>query len=249
LILTPSSPLNMSCLSSNPLLNGWQTPGVLQPSPLIGISPWDSVRKTFKGREACPPFSNISDSFMLLNFGVSERLIWSRHFLILALRSKFGLKNFLRWLPWSIVTLGGIQDGTTLRSRDTESTTENKLITHNLYFPSEYSMDHVNFALDCKLLKTTHYNGSMFIHEVRKAVLYQVAWVQLFIRNENVDGVSILWGCEKPSNQQTTSMPVITVHSFRWHSMDNYIMFHVWSSLSLMMTLYCLGSLSERWTW
>ena len=29
LILTPSSPLNMSCLSSNPLLNGWQTPRVL----------------------------------------------------------------------------------------------------------------------------------------------------------------------------------------------------------------------------
>ena len=34
-------------------------------------------------------------------------------------------------------------------------------------------MDHVNFALDCKLLKATHYNGSMFIHKVWKAVLYQ----------------------------------------------------------------------------
>ena len=50
---------------------------------------------------------------------------------------------------------------------------EHKLITHNLYFPSEYSMDHVNFALDRKLLKATRYNGSMFIHKVQKAVLYQ----------------------------------------------------------------------------
>ena len=50
---------------------------------------------------------------------------------------------------------------------------EHKLITHNLYFPSEYSMDHVNFALDCKLLKATHYNGSMFVQKVQKAVLYQ----------------------------------------------------------------------------
>ena len=43
-----------------------------------------------------------------------------------------------------------------------------------LYFPSEYNMDHVNFALDCKLLKATHYNGSMFIHKVQKAVLFHV---------------------------------------------------------------------------
>ena len=57
------------------------TPRVLQPSPLIGISPRDSVRKTFKGRETCQPVSNISDSIRLLNFEVSERLIWSRHFL------------------------------------------------------------------------------------------------------------------------------------------------------------------------
>ena len=139
----------------------------------MGISPRDSVRKTFKGRKACHPFSNISDSIWLLNFGLSERLIWSRHFLILALRSKFCLKNFLHWLPWSIATLGGIQDSTVLRSWDTESTTEYKLITQNIYFPSEYSMDHVNFALDCKLLKATHYNGSMFIHKIWKVVLYQ----------------------------------------------------------------------------
>ena len=125
------------------------------------------------GREHVIYFSNISDSIRLLIFGVSERLIWSRHFLILSLHSEFCLKNFLHWLPWSIVTLGGIQDSTTLHSRDTESTTEHKLTTHNIYFPSEYSMDHVNFALDCKLLKATHYNGSMFIHKVRKAVLYQ----------------------------------------------------------------------------
>ena len=131
------------------------------------------MRKTFKGREAWHLFSNISDSIWILNFRVSERLIWSRHFLILALRSEFCLKNFLCWLPWSIVTLGGIQNSTILHSQYMESTMEHKLITHNLYFPSEYSMDHVNFALDCKLLKATHYNGSMFIHKVWKAVLYQ----------------------------------------------------------------------------
>ena len=50
---------------------------------------------------------------------------------------------------------------------------EHKLTTHNIYFPSEYSMDHVNFALDCKLQKATHYNGSMLIHKVQKVVLYQ----------------------------------------------------------------------------
>ena len=39
LILTPSLPLDMSCLSSNPLLNWWQTPGVLQHTqiPLIDL--------------------------------------------------------------------------------------------------------------------------------------------------------------------------------------------------------------------
>ena len=75
LILTPSLPLDMSCLSSNPLLNWWQTPGVLQPSPLKGIASRDSMRKTFKGRETCHSVSNISDSIRLLNFEVSERLV------------------------------------------------------------------------------------------------------------------------------------------------------------------------------
>ena len=50
---------------------------------------------------------------------------------------------------------------------------EHKLTTHNIYFPSEYSMNHVNLALDYKLLKATHYNGSRFIHKVQKVVLYQ----------------------------------------------------------------------------
>ena len=47
LTLTSSSSLNMPCLSSNPLLNWWQTPGVLQPSPLKRITSRDSGRKTF----------------------------------------------------------------------------------------------------------------------------------------------------------------------------------------------------------
>ena len=43
---------------------------------------------------------------------------------------------------------------------------KHKPITHNLYFPSEYSMDYVNFALDYKLQKATQYSGSMFIHKI-----------------------------------------------------------------------------------
>ena len=73
------------------------TPRVLQPSPLIGISPQDSVRMTFKGKEACHQLSNISDSLRLLNFGVSKRLIWSRHFLILVLCSKI---FFVKRIPF-----------------------------------------------------------------------------------------------------------------------------------------------------
>ena len=48
-----------------------------------------------------------------------------------------------------------------------ESTTEHKPITHSLYFPNEYSMDHVNLALDCKLQKATYYNGSILIHKAQ----------------------------------------------------------------------------------
>ena len=158
----------------------------------MGISPRDSVWKTFKGREACHPFSNISDSIRLLNFGVLERLIWSRHFLIFALCSKFYLKNFFHWLPSSILTLGGIQDSTSLRSWDTASTMEHKLTTHNIYFPSEYSMDHVNFALVYKLLKATHYMVPCSFTKFKKQSSTKVAWVQPFIRDEITDGVSIL---------------------------------------------------------
>ena len=78
-----------------PTANWWQTPGVLQPSPLKRISSRDSGQKTFKGRETCHPVSNISDSIRLLNFEVSERLIWSWHFLILALRRKLLSEEFL----------------------------------------------------------------------------------------------------------------------------------------------------------
>ena len=61
-------------------------------------------------------------------------------------------------------------------------------------------MDHVNLALDCKLLKATQYNGSMFIHKFEKQFSTKVAWVQPFIRDEIIDGVNIFWGGEKPTN-------------------------------------------------
>jgi hypothetical protein len=47
----------------------------------------------------------------LQSFNIGEQF-GQRHFLILTLYGKICLKNFLHWLPWSIVTLGGIQDST-----------------------------------------------------------------------------------------------------------------------------------------
>ena len=41
------------------------------------------------------------------------------------------------------------------------------------------------------------------------------------------------------------SMLVVTVQSLRCHPMKNYIMFHVCSSLSLMITLYYLSLLGK----
>jgi hypothetical protein len=60
LALTPSLPLYMSCLSSNPLLNWWQTPWVLQSSPLKRISSRDSGWKIFKGREESYPLPTLT---------------------------------------------------------------------------------------------------------------------------------------------------------------------------------------------
>ena len=81
-------------------------------------------------------------------------------------------------------------------------------------------MDHVNLALDCKLLKATQYNGSMFIHKFEKQFSTKVAWVQPFIRDEIINGVNILWGYEKTINQQTMSMSVVTVQSLRCQPME-----------------------------
>ena len=64
-------------------------------------------------------------------------------------------------------------------------------------------MDHVNFALDCKLLKATHYNGSMFIHKVRKAVLYQSSLSTTFHKGwDHRRGKDLLWlwETEQPTN-------------------------------------------------
>ena len=76
-------------------------------------------------------------------------------------------------------------------------------------------MDHVNFALDCRLLKATHYNGSMFVHKVRKAVLYQGSLNTTFHK-----GCDHRRGKHPPSNQQTMSMPVVTVQSLRCQLME-----------------------------
>ena len=203
LILTPSSPLNMSCLSSNPLLNWWQTPGVLQPSPLKGIVSRDSVRKTFMGRETCHPISNISDSIRLLNFEVSERLIWSRHFLILALHRKLLSEEFLSLASISMVTLEGIQDSTVLRTSSSMYEEWYKCIlnTCNIYFPSGYSTDLMDFALDHSLLTYIPCNGAIFVPKVEKQFSTKAAWAQLSVKDVIIDGVNILWGNEKLANQ------------------------------------------------
>jgi len=49
--------------------------------------------------------------------------------------------------------------------------------------------------------------------------------------------------------QQAMPMPVITVQSLKCQQMKNYIMFHMCSSLSLMITWYYLSLLRERWMW
>ena len=168
-------------------------------------------------------------------------LIWSRYFLILALCSKFCLKNFLRWLLWSIITLGGIQDSTTLRSRDPESITEHKPITHNLLFPIEYSMDHVNLALDYKLRKATHYNGSMFIHKVWKAVLYKSGLSITFHKGWDCrwgNHSLWLWESEQPTDN------VCAGHNRSISQMPTNGKLH-----NVPYVLYYLSSLSERWRW
>ena len=48
----------------------------------------------------------------------------------------------------------------------------------------------------------------------------KVAWVQPFIRDEIIDGVNILQGCNKLSNQQTISMPIVTVQSLKCQPME-----------------------------
>jgi hypothetical protein len=97
-----------------------------------------------------------------------KTIFWYSFFVV-----NFCLNNFLHWLPWSTITLGGIQDSTVLHSRYMESATEHKLTTRNTYFSSGYSIGHMNFALDRKLLKVTRYNGSMFVRKIWKIVLYQ----------------------------------------------------------------------------
>jgi len=56
LILTPSSPLNMSCLSSNLMLNWRQTPGVLQKRPAPGASGGGRLRHRVPRAKGSGPF-------------------------------------------------------------------------------------------------------------------------------------------------------------------------------------------------
>ena len=98
LILTPSSPLNMPCLSSNPLLNWWQTPGCYNPPPLKESRPEiQDERLLWKGDML--PVSNISDSFRLHSFKHQRDQIGRDNFLYLFFVVNFCQKKFLHWLP------------------------------------------------------------------------------------------------------------------------------------------------------
>ena len=60
-----------------------------------------------------------------------------------------------------MVTLEGIQDSTVLRTSSSmyEELYKRRLNTYSIYFPSGYSTDHMDFALDHNLLKDTRCNG------------------------------------------------------------------------------------------
>jgi hypothetical protein len=103
-------------------LTGGKHLGCYSHPPLKESRPEIRCEGLFKEREACYliPTSIRASDYLASRIREAN---WARHFLILALCRNFCLKNFLHWLPWSIVTLGGIQNNTVLHSQCTESTT------------------------------------------------------------------------------------------------------------------------------
>jgi hypothetical protein len=140
LTLTPSSPLNLSCLSSNPLLNCDKHLGCYSPPPLNESRP--KIQGERLSREEKPEIHFPTSAVVLgyLASSIREANLVKTTFWYLIFIVNFCLKNFLHWIPWSIATLGGIQDNSVHHSWNTECTMENKLTTHNIYFSSGHSM-------------------------------------------------------------------------------------------------------------
>ena len=93
LILTPSSPLNMSCLSSTHCLTGGKHLGCYSPPPLKESRPEIQDGRLLWKRDMLP-VSNISDSFRLHSIEASEGPKWLRQLSILVRCIKFLLEEF-----------------------------------------------------------------------------------------------------------------------------------------------------------
>ena len=93
LTLTSSTPLDLSCLSSNPLLTGDKHLGCYSPPPLKESRPEIRCERLLREEKLVIQFPT---SVIALGYLTSkyQRLIWSRHFLILALRRKLLSEEF-----------------------------------------------------------------------------------------------------------------------------------------------------------
>jgi hypothetical protein len=160
------------------------TPGVLQPSPLKELRPEIQNGRPFYGRETCYLVSNIRYSIQLQSFHIGEQFC-QRLFLILTLHGKICQKNFLHWLPWSLVTLRVIQDSEHCLPSVWRSF--GPWVNHSQVSDSlMHKIGHMNLTLDRNILKYTRWNDSMF-PPFEKQSSTKLAWAQPSKRGEIMD--------------------------------------------------------------
>jgi hypothetical protein len=112
-ILTSSSLLNLSWAQTH-CLTGDEHLGCYSPPPLRESHPEIQGERLSREEKHVIHFPTSAIALGYLASSIWESNLVKTIFLILALRSKFCLKNFLHWLTGSIVTLGGIQDSMVL---------------------------------------------------------------------------------------------------------------------------------------
>jgi hypothetical protein len=134
--------------------------GCYGPPPLKESRPEIQNGRSLRKRDMLSS-SNIRYSIQLQSFNIGEQF-GQRHFLILTLHGKICLKNFLHWLPWSIVTLGGIQDSTVRHSHCTEIIWSKSEPLTSIRFFNGHNIGHMNPTLDWNYQKYTHWNDPMF---------------------------------------------------------------------------------------